>query len=199
MRNAYALLGFLFLLVFGSATFLLNKAEAPAPELYQAGDNTSMKLLSSAFTNNQTIPAKYSCDGENINPPFSIVDAPAGTKSFVLVMDDPDIPAEIKEQMGLPKFNHWALYNIPADTIEIPENFLGSNVGLNSRSEANYRGPCPPPEYAPTEHRYIFRVYALSGQLNFIKTPTLDEIEQAAQGSALDKAELVGLYDRSGL
>ena len=194
MRNAYALLGLAFLLVFGGAYLVFERAHAPA-ELNKTDSN--MQLSSQAFANNETIPSEYTCDGSNTNPPLTISGVPLEAESLVLVMDDPDIPEEIKQSRGIEKFDHWVLYNLPADTTEIPAGTAAGSAGLNSRGEGAYTGPCPPTEYGPTTHRYIFRLYALSGQLNFIKAPTLDEVEKAAQGSALGTAELIGIYDRT--
>lgn len=204
MRHAYALLGLTFIIVFGSAYALYQYAEAPVdltrakPDvpLHTLPMDAQLTLTSSAFSPNETIPAVYTCDGENVPPPLVISGVPAGTVSFVLVMDDPDIPAEIKAARGIEKFDHWALYNIPADTTLITADTPASG-GVNSAGGFDYRGPCPPPEYEPTTHRYVFRLYALSGSLNFIKEPTLDELEMAAQGMALGQATLVGLYDRT--
>jgi Raf kinase inhibitor-like YbhB/YbcL family protein len=202
MRNAYALLGICFIIVFGGAYVLFHQAaEAPTTDALptanqETEEQTMLTLTSSAFSHNDLIPSQYTCDGENMNPPLSISGVPEGTESLVLVMDDPDIPEEIKAARGIEKFNHWAVYNLPIDTKEIPSSAIVGAAGMNSRGESTYTGPCPPTEYEPTEHRYVFRLYALSGTLNFIKTPTLDEIEAAAEGMMLEKAELIGRYSR---
>ena len=194
MRNAYALLGLAFLIVFGGAYLLFDKAYAPS---LNDERNMSLTLTSSAFKAGETIPSEYTCDAGNINPPLTISGVPEGTQSLVLVMDDPDIPQAVKDARGIEKFDHWAVYNLPADTTEIEAGAAFGSAGQNGRGEPTYTGPCPPPEYDPTEHRYIFRLYALPGSLNFIQTPTLDEIEEAAKGSAIESAELIGVYDRS--
>lgn len=201
MRNAYALLGLAFLIVFGSAYLLFERAEAPSADQTNLLDNQntetmSLSLTSSAFEDNGLIPSEFTCDGENINPPLLIEGVPDEAESLVLVMDDPDIPVEVKNSAGIEKFDHWAVYNLPADTKEIKPGVLIGNLGENSRGEAAYTGPCPPPQYEPAEHRYVFRLYALSGQLNFIKTPALDELEAAAKSSAVASAELTGRYSR---
>lgn len=198
MRNAYVLLGLSFIIVFGGA-YILFKQAAHAPttnDLIITNNQMSLSLTSPVFNEGEMIPQKYTCDGDNVNPPLVIANIPEGTQSLVLVMDDPDIPSEIKEKMGIEKFNHWSVYNLPATTIEISEASEIGSTGLNTPSKEAYTGPCPPTEYEPTTHRYVFRLYALSGQLNFIKTPTLDEIETASQGIMLEKAELTGLYSR---
>ena len=177
----------------------LSSRTAEAPTFLISDNQTdkmSFLLSSPAFEPNAFIPKKYSCDGLNVSPPFVLSGAPAATKSFVLVMDDPDIPQEIKEQRGIEKFNHWAVYNIPPDTIEIPEGAGLGASGKNGRGEMSYTGPCPPTEYEPTTHRYIFRLYALSSSLDFDSIPSLDEVEAAAQSKMLDKTELIGRYSR---
>lgn len=209
MRHAYALLGLAFIIVFGGAYFLFHQsAEAPThtpdvEESIKETNNMSLTLTSSAFSNGEMIPTQYTCDGDNVSPPLSISNIPEGTISLVLVMDDPDIPQEIKEARGIEKFNHWAIYNLDPNNSQIPagesvslSSYLPGLSGLNSAGSAEYTGPCPPTEYEPTTHRYIFRLYALSGQLNFIKAPTLDEVETAAKGMMIEKAELTGLYSR---
>lgn len=201
MRDAYALLGISFIIVFSGAFILISdKAHAPTPEEINTSNNStetmSFSLTSPVFQHNESIPSKYTCDGENLHPPLLIHDVPEGAESLVLIMDDPDIPQEIKDTRGISKFNHWAIYNIPADTKEIEEGVTVGTLAQNSTGESAYIGPCPPPEYQPTEHQYVFRVYALPAQLNFIQAPTLDEVETAASSSALGRAELIGRYER---
>lgn len=197
MRNAYALLGLSFLVVFVGAYLLINRADAPTQLEVNQSETMSLSLSSDAFADGARIPAKYTCDGENINPSLKISNIPEGTKSFVLVMDDPDIPQAIKESRGIEKFNHWVLYNIPSDVTAIGEGAAVGSAGQNSAGDTTYRGPCPPPDMEPPEHRYVFRLYALPNELNFVKTPTLDEVETAAMSSATESAVLTGLYRRN--
>lgn len=201
MRNAYALLGLLFLIVFGGSHMLLQKtAQAPSfneVSLVDSQENVmSLTLSSPAFADNGRIPSEYTCDGENIQPPLSIHGVPESTQSLVLVMDDSDIPAEVKEKMGIEKFNHWVVYNLPADTREFKQRDALGVLGRNTVGELAYTGPCPPTEYEPTEHRYVFRLYALPDMLNFSNSPTLAEVETAAQEIAIAHAELIGRYSR---
>lgn len=201
MRNAYALLGLSFLIVFGGAYVLYEQAHAPTMEEVPLADNDakimSLELTSPRFEAGGTIPKQYTCDGEGINPPMQLANIPEGTKSLVLVMDDPDIPEAVKDSMGIEKFDHWVVYNIPPDTLEIPENAQVGTPAKNSKGEAAYTGPCPPADQEPTEHRYIFRVYAVSEELSFDDVPTLDDVEAAAQEQSLGSAKLIGVYDRS--
>lgn len=162
-------------------------------------DQSSLTLSSTAFESGGAIPSQYTCDGERtMNPPLSISNVPSEAKSLVLVMDDPDIPQVFKDERGIDSFDHWVVYGIPPDTTEIKEGAVVGALGMNGREEAGYTGPCPPPEYEPTTHRYIFKLYALSGTLQFIKAPTKAEVLAAIQGMILDEAELIGTYDRSG-
>jgi Raf kinase inhibitor-like YbhB/YbcL family protein len=179
MKHAYSILGILIAIILIGAYFSFNTAHAPS----------TMKLTSSAFEEGGQIPSQYTCDGDRLTPPpLEVSNLPEGTQSLVLVMDDPDIPDSVKESRGIEKFDHWAVYNLPGEEGVITDG----NTGLNSAGNAEYTGPCPP----DGEHRYIFRVYALSGTLNFIKVPTLDEVETAAKGMMLDSAELIGRYSR---
>ena len=201
MKHAYTLLGLSFILVFTGAYILYNRAHAPTTEEVtvtpnESTESMSLTLTSSAFKHNERIPSKYTCDGANILPPLSIGSVPEGTQSLVVLMDDPDIPEEVKEAQRIEKFNHFVLYNITPTTTEIAEGEIVGTAGSNSRSYGVYLGPCPPRQWEPTEHRYIFRLYALSGVLSFEGTPTLDEVEEAAQEQMIEKAELVGRYER---
>lgn len=202
MGKAYALLGLAFTVVFGGAYLLLDQAFAPTIEEEVLSDTNqtapmSLTLASSAFAHNEIIPSQYTCDGENTLPPLSIDNVPEGTGSLVLVMDDPDIPKEIKAANNIEKFNHFAVYNIPPDTTTLTADSIPGTQALNTRGEEGYVGPCPPPEYEPKEHRYIFRLYAIEGELSFETTPTLDEVEAAAKEQVLEQAELIGRYQRT--
>lgn len=207
-RNAYALLGLAFVILFMGAYVIVERANAPTPaELPDESvtedepnyedpnqEETMLTLTSPAFENNGKIPSKYTCDAENISPPLEISGIPEGTESLILVMDDPDIPDTVKQERGIEKFDHFVLYNISPELTSIPEGEANSEgtLGLTSRGTPGYVGPCPPDR----EHRYIFRLYAVSGVLNFIQAPTLDEVEEAAKGMTLESATLTGLYER---
>ncbi|MDE2173262.1 MAG: YbhB/YbcL family Raf kinase inhibitor-like protein [Patescibacteria group bacterium] len=159
--------------------------------------NSALTLTSPAFANQGTIPAKYTCDGNReLSPPLIISGVPEGAKSLALVMDDPDIPAIVRESRGISAFDHWVLYNIPVDTTEIPEGMAAGTPGMNSAGVAAYAGPCPPPEHEPKEHRYIFVLYALSGTLGFVAHPTKAELLSAIAPMTMARAELVGRYAR---
>lgn len=155
-------------------------------------------LSSPAFENGGTIPAKYTCDGDRaLNPPLTIANVPEGAKSLVLLMDDPDIPQVFKDERGVDSFDHWVVYGIPPETRGVGEGELVGTAGLNGSDSVGYTGPCPPPEYEPTTHRYVFKLHALYGSLQFSKAPTKAEVEAAMHTMTLGEAMLVGVYDRS--
>lgn len=144
-----------------------------------------MQITSSAFENNSPIPSKYTCDGEDINPPLSFSDVPEAAKSLVLFVDDPDAPGKT--------FVHWVLYNISPNVKFIAEDDKPGTaaVGVNSAGENLYVGPCPP----SGTHRYFFKLYALDAKLEDLPDfADLDIVEEAMQGSIIAQAELIGLY-----
>ena len=145
-----------------------------------------MKLNSSAFEDNQSIPAKYTCDGEDISPPFDISEVPTETKSLVLIIDDPDAP------MGT--WDHWIIWNVDSSVSQIKENEVPSGAveGLNSFKKQSYGGPCPPSGI----HHYHFKLYALNKKLELDSSSRKKEVEKEMAGFILDQAELIGLYQR---
>lgn len=158
--------------------------------------STSLILRSPAFVDGGNIPSKYTCDGAgDVSPPLSISGVPEGAKSLALIMDDPDIPEFAKKIHDIEAFDHWVLYNIPADTTEIPEGTAPGMQGLNTAGGAEYACPCPP-QYEPKEHRYVFVLYALSDPLSFTKPPTKQELLDALEPMILTSAKLTGRYAR---
>lgn len=147
-----------------------------------------MKITSPAFGNNQSMPSKYTCDGEDINPPLEFHDVPTGAKSLVLLMDDPDAPVGI--------WDHWVVYNIPPTVTLIEEGKEPEgSIGLTTSGSAAYEGACPP----NGQHRYFFKLYALDGILSFAEANNVTKkmVEDAMKGHIIEKAELIGLYNRS--
>ncbi len=160
---------------------------------------STLSLTSSAFADGASIPSKYTCDGGpptgGFNPPLSIKDVPASTCSLVLIMDDPDVPKQVKPD-GV--FVHWVLFNIPATTSEIPEGDLptGAVAGANGAGKNAYTGPCPPSQYEPSEHRYFFKLYALDAMLPLKLGATKDDVEKAMQGHIIGQTQLLGRYKK---
>jgi len=178
------------LVLIGLGIIFINQNKAKKNQELGTANNiqpaTYMKLTSSAFTNHQSIPVKYTCDGKNVNPPLTISDVPENAKSLVLIMDDPDAP------MGT--WVHWTVWNIDPKTKEISENSLleGAIEGITSFGKPGYSGPCPP----SGTHRYFFKLYALDTSLSLPKTATKAELEKAMTGHIINTEELVGLYSR---
>jgi Raf kinase inhibitor-like YbhB/YbcL family protein len=145
-----------------------------------------LTVRSPAFEEYTLIPAKYACDGDDVNPPLTIEGAPVETKSLVLIVDDPDAP------MGT--WDHWVVWNIPP-TNRIEENSVPGKEGMNTARKYSYGGPCPP----SGTHRYFFKVYALDANLDLSPNSTKRNVEKAMQDHILAKGELVGLYQRARL
>ena len=151
-----------------------------------------LTLSSTAFVEGGDISTKYTCDGEDVSPPLTWNNVPSDTQSFVLIMDDPDAPGGV--------FTHWVLFNLPADTRQLPEAVPteeeldnGARHGLNSFGNTGYGGPCPPPGPA---HRYQFTLYALDTTLNLSAGASKQQVLNALQGHILASAALTGLYQR---
>lgn len=174
----------LFLILLVSCTSSIPN-DKPQPAFNEV---TTMKLTSSAFTNNETIPSKYTCDGKNINPPLKIEGAPSNAKSLVLIMDDPDA---IKPAGKV--WDHWIVFNIPMTPTIIAEGKEPSGIhGKGTGGNLNYKGPCPP----DAEHRYFFKLYALDSMLNLKEGVTKTEVEKIMSGHILAQTELIGRYQR---
>jgi Raf kinase inhibitor-like YbhB/YbcL family protein len=174
-------------LIFVSGFFILTKTKSPKQktEVLKGGE-AKMRILSSAFLNNQEIPKKHTCDGENVNPPLTIAETPTNAKSLVLIVDDPDAPTGT--------WVHWVVFNIDAKTKEIAENSVptGAILGKNDFGKLAYGGSCPP----SGTHRYFFKLYALDTILSLPEGVTKAEVEKTMKEHVLDRGELIGLYKR---
>jgi len=142
-----------------------------------------MEITSSQFKHNEVIPAKYTCEGEQVNPPLDLSGIPENTQSLALIVDDPDALRGT--------WVHWVVFDIPV-VKHIEEDSVPGKLGLTDSGKMDYHGPCPP----SGTHRYFFKIYALDTQLNLREGITKGELEKAMQGHILDKAELIGLYKR---
>ena len=153
-----------------------------------------MRIQSSAFENYSSIPTLYTCEGERfLSPPLEFFDVPEEAKSLVLIMEDPDVPRPVRED-GL--FVHWILFNIPSRTSNFKEGESVGVHGANTRGEPRYTGPCPPLEYEPQQHRYVFTFYALDIELFLTVGVAKEEILAMTEGHILTQAELVGVYKK---
>ncbi len=156
-------------------------------------ENQNLIITSLVFNNNESIPAKYTCDGENVNPPLKISGISDKAKSLVLIVEDPDVPKFLRED-GM--WNHWIKFNIPVSGSEfiIKEGIEPIGIsGIGTSGYLNYHGPCPPDR----EHRYFLKIYSLDTMLNLPEGSTKEEIENAMSGHILQKGELIGLYNRN--
>jgi len=142
-----------------------------------------LTISSPVFKNNGFIPQKYTCDGNDVNPPLNIEGVPKETQSLALIVDDPDAP------MGT--WDHWVVWNIPPAE-KIMENSVPGTEGLNDFRRRSYGGPCPP----SGTHRYFFKVYALDTRLDLSPSSRKKDVERAMKGHVIAEGELVGLYRR---
>jgi Raf kinase inhibitor-like YbhB/YbcL family protein len=143
-------------------------------------------LTSSAFGHGEVIPRRHTCEGEDVSPALEWSDPPAGTRSLVLVMDDPDAPGGT--------FTHWLAWGLAPDVRGLAEDERPPVEGGNDFGERGYRGPCPPPGHGP--HRYSFRLYAHGAEPDLAVGAGKRDVERALEGHALAVAELVGTYER---
>ena len=151
----------------------------------------AIDVKSSAFKNGEIIPSKYTCDGKNVSIPLNIENFPKETKSFAVIMDDPDAP--------IGTFIHWVIYNIPSNFTNLPENIpnvpilkYGILQGRNDFGKIGYGGPCPP----NGTHRYFIKVYALDKVLNLNPKLTKQQLLNSIKTHIIEKATIIGLYSR---
>jgi Raf kinase inhibitor-like YbhB/YbcL family protein len=173
------------LLAAAGALYLMSGRPVQNKEI-NLNSSGNMRIHSPSFEQNNPIPGRFTCDGENINPKLVISGVPAKAISLALIMDDPDAP--------FGDWVHWVIWNIPASQTEIAENSIpaGAVQGVTSFGKPGYGGPCPP----SGQHRYFFRMYALDDTLDLPDDTTADELERAMEGHILDKAGLLGVYGR---
>ncbi|MFZ1972857.1 MAG: YbhB/YbcL family Raf kinase inhibitor-like protein [Candidatus Acidiferrales bacterium] len=157
--------------------------------LKQSAD--TLQLSSASFEADAAIPAKYTCDGENVSPALLWNNPPPATRSFALVVDDPDAPNGTVV--------HWLIYDIPADTHGLQEGVPkdkklrdGTLQGRNSHGKIGYSGPCPP---HGAVHHYFFKLYALDNVINLKPNATEPQLEQAIKDHILGKAQLIGRFE----
>ncbi len=151
-----------------------------------------MKLTSPAFAEGETIPKEYTADGADVSPPLHWQDISVGTKSLVLICDDPDAPRGI--------WVHWVLFNLPPDVAELPREMpvekelpSGAKQGTNDFKKIGYGGPSPP---AGKPHRYFFKLYAVDKMLELAAGATKQQVEAAIKGHVLAEGQVMGKYGR---
>jgi Raf kinase inhibitor-like YbhB/YbcL family protein len=142
-----------------------------------------LRITSTAFNANQSVPVKYTCEGKDINPPIDVDGIPEKAHSLALIVDDPDAPGKT--------WVHWVVWNMPV-THHIKENSVPGEQGLNDFKRIAWGGPCPP----SGTHRYFFKVYALDTLLELSAKSTKKDLEQAMGEHILAYGELIGLYKK---
>lgn len=158
----------------------------------------ALTLSSPDFPHQQAIPPAFTCEGRDISPALSWTDPPEGTKSFALVVDDPDAPDPARPERV---WVHWVIYDLPPATRGLPQGVEGTGLlpagarqGKNDWKRVGYNGPCPP----IGRHRYFFKLFALDCVLPDLEKPTKARLEQAMEGHMLASAELMGTYQKRG-
>jgi Raf kinase inhibitor-like YbhB/YbcL family protein len=155
----------------------------------------ALSLSSPDFAPNGAIPERFTCEGEDVSPALEWNDAPPGTVSLALVVDDPDAPDPAKPQRV---WVHWVLYNLPPTVRLLPQGITnrdlpaGAGMGINDWGKPRYNGPCPP----IGRHRYFFKLHALDADLPGLKQPTKAALERAMTGHVLAAATLIGTYEK---
>ena len=145
--------------------------------------NNTLIISSTAFQNEAVIPSRYTCEGEDINPPLEVENIPEGAKTLAIIVEDPDAPKGI--------FDHWLVWNIPPES-PIEENRIPGMSGKNSAGKTGYHGPCPPSGY----HRYYFHVFALDSSLDLEAGADKGELRAAMKPHILAKGSLMGRYKK---
>jgi len=188
LRAPFAL--FAASLTLASAAFAAVITASPAHNPRR--HSMSFVLETKAFPKSGEIPARYTCSGDDVSPALSWSGAPQNTKSFALIVDDPDAPSGT--------FTHWLVYELPAATHQLPESVSktddlsgGGRQGRNDFRRVGYGGPCPPPGKA---HRYFFKLYALNAALNLPAGASRQDLEAAMRGHVIAQAERMGKFAR---
>lgn len=143
-----------------------------------------MRVSSAAFQEGGAIPEEFTCDGADVSPPLRIENAPTGTKSLALTVEDPDAPSGT--------FVHWVVWNLSSGTRDLPKGQAGGVAGRNDFGRKGYGGPCPP----SGQHRYFFKAYAVDTMLALSSDSGKKELEKALKGHILAEARLMGIYQR---
>ena len=186
----------ILILIIGFICHFSVVAEDKIPQSEKEKIMTALTLTSESFFQNGMIPIRHTCDGQDISPELSWTEIPVGTKSLVLIVDDPDAPDPAEPKMT---WVHWVLYNISPDINSLSEGVSveglpsGTLEGINDWERTGYGGPCPP----IGTHRYFHKLYAVDTILPDLKQPTKAMLEEAMQGHVIEHFELIGLYRRS--
>jgi Raf kinase inhibitor-like YbhB/YbcL family protein len=169
----------------------------PTIQIVHAEEDKAMtlKLTSSAFVHEGSIPKLHTCQGKDVSPPLEWNGVPAHAKSLVLIVDDPDAPDPAAPKMT---WVHWVLYNIPPSASGVPQGVspqglpAGTLEGVSDFQRTGYGGPCPP----IGKHRYFHKLYALDAVLADLKKPRKQEVEKAMKGHVIEQVVLIGTYQK---
>ncbi len=181
------------LYVYYSRNFVQYLETVPKDTVAATTSSVPFAMRSSAFENGGSIPAMYTCDEKQVSPPLSIEGVPEGTQSLVLIMEDRDIPKNLKKDGT---FLHWVVMNIPPSQREIGPGEVMGVSGASGNGVAGYMGPCPPPQYEPTEHRYYFDLYALDTTLDLPEGVLVADVRAAMEGRVVAQTSYYGRYER---
>lgn len=182
------------ILAAAAGVVLSGSSSTPAMNAGSPSDSSpaALALQTPAFKPGDDIPGKFTCEGANVSPALDWGEPPSGTKSFALIMDDPDAPSGT--------WVHWVVYDLPASTRQLPEGVpksdsleSGGRQGVNDFGDAGYGGPCPPPG---RPHRYFFKLYALDKPLGLAARARKPQVESAMKGHILAQSGLVGRFGR---
>jgi Raf kinase inhibitor-like YbhB/YbcL family protein len=186
MMKKFILFAIIIVSIVVGGYFLLSAKDLGKKDQLEPMGQDTIKITSSAFSAGGTIPSKYACDGEDVNPPLQISAVPTDAKSLSLIVDDPDAP------MGT--WNHWLIWNIDPNITEIKENSIpkGGVFGTNDFGKLEYGGPCPP----SGTHRYFFRLYALDAKLDLSEGAKRAELESAMKNHIIAQGQLMGKYSK---
>jgi Raf kinase inhibitor-like YbhB/YbcL family protein len=195
MTRSALIVGYLLIMMLGAVGCAAGEKPAEpsnTTEPVKSEGVVSMQITSTAFTQGESIPAEYTADGANVSPPLNWGKAPAGTRSFALICDDPDAP------MGT--WVHWVVWNLPPDSTGLPKAVPhgagitgGGMQGNNSGGKDGYMGPAPP----SGTHRYFFKLYALDAELSLAAGSTKADLLKAMEGHIIGSGELMGTYSRN--
>jgi Raf kinase inhibitor-like YbhB/YbcL family protein len=192
----YSAIGLLAGLVIAGAFSQVTVSGGVPPGRLQKGASMAFTIESAAFQPNGSIPRKHTCEGDEVSPALAWRGEPGSTKSFALILDDPDAPDPKAPKMT---WVHWVVYNLPAGTHALAEGAsrtlpAAAREGRNDWKRTGYAGPCPP----VGRHRYFHKIYALDTQLADLREPSKTQLEAAMKGHVLAHAEIVGTYQKGG-
>jgi Raf kinase inhibitor-like YbhB/YbcL family protein len=205
MKNTYIVVGVVLAILIIGGVYAFNQGQAPTASnstntvttntTTNSSASTVLSLTSSAFQDGDSIPTRYTCDvtPPGTNPPLSFSGVPTGAISLALIVDDPDVPTQV---LPAGVYDHWVLFNIPPSTSGMAASSTVGTAGANGSKINAYAAPCPPPQYAPAEHRYFFRLYALDAMLPLATGATKQQVLDAMKGHILAQTQLVGKYKR---